>query len=215
MKARVRLLLVDDHALMVEGIRAMLEPDHDIVGVESDGMSALGAVDRYRPDVVLLDISLPHRSGLEVCADLRKRHPEVAVVIVTMHADQIYADEALKAGALAYVLKSARAAELRFAIAEAIAGRQYVTPALKLAGQVEAQVGPKGHPDAEGLAALSSRQRDVLAMIARGLTTEEIADSVGLSPSSVRFHRARIKHILGLNSTAALVRYAVAAGLVK
>ena len=215
MKARVRLLLVDDHALMVEGIRAMLEPDHDIVGVESDGMSALGAVDRYRPDVVLLDISLPHRSGLEVCADLRKRHPEVAVVIVTMHADQIYADEALKAGALAYVLKSARAAELRFAIAEAIAGRQYVTPALKLAGQVESQVGPKGHPDAEGLAALSSRQRDVLAMIARGLTTEEIADSVGLSPSSVRFHRARIKHILGLNSTAALVRYAVAAGLVK
>lgn len=215
MKARARLLLVDDHALMVEGIRAMLEPDHDIVGVESDGMSVLGAADRYRPDVVLLDISLPHRSGLEVCADLRKRHPEVAVVIVTMHADQIYADEALKAGALGYVLKSARAAELRFAIAEAMAGRQYVTPALKLAGQIETQVDPKGHPDAAGVAALSSRQREVLAMIARGLTTEEIADSVGLSPSSVRFHRARIKHILGLNSTAALVRYAVAEGLVK
>jgi DNA-binding NarL/FixJ family response regulator len=214
MKARPRLLLVDDHALMVEGISAMLEPDHDIVGVEGDGRRALGAVDRYKPDVVLLDISLPGRSGLEICADIRKHYADVAVVIVTMHADRIYADEALKVGALGYVLKSARAEELRFAIGEAMEGRAYVTPALKEAEVRQARLDPRGHPGAGGLEALTPRQREVLVMIARGRTGDEIAEALGLSAKSVEFHRSRIKHLLGLNSTAALVRYAVAEGLV-
>ena len=214
MKARPRLLLVDDHALMVEGISAMLSPDHDIVGVEGDGKSALGAVTRFKPDVVLLDLSLPGRSGLEICADIRKHHPEIAVVIVTMHADRIYADEAIKVGAMGYVLKSARAEELRFAIAEAMAGREYVTPALKEAEALQARLDPRGHPGAGGLKALTPRQREVLVMIARGRTAEEIAEELGLSARSVEFHRARIKHILGLTSTAALVRYAVTEGLV-
>jgi len=213
-KQRPRLLLVDDHALMVEGISAMLNPDHDIVGVEGDGQGALGAVQRFKPDVVLLDISLPGRSGLEVCADIRKHHPDVAVVIVTMHADRIYADEALKVGALGYVLKSARAEELRFAIGEAMDGRVYLTPALKDAEARQARLNPRGHPEAGGLAALSSRQREILVMIAKGRTGDEIAESLGLSAKSVEFHRSRIKHILGLNSTAALVRYAVSEGLV-
>lgn len=214
MKARPRLLLVDDHALMVEGISAMLNADHDIVGVEGDGRSALGAVTRLKPDVVLLDLSLPGRSGLEICADIRKQHPEVAVVIVTMHADRIYADEAIKVGALGYVLKSARAEELRLAIAEAMAGRKYLTPALKEAEALQARLDPRGHPATGGLTALTPRQREVLVMIARGRTAEEIAEELGLSARSVEFHRARIKHILGLNSTAALVRYAVTEGLV-
>lgn len=214
MKARPRLLLVDDHALMVEGISAMLNADHDIVGVESDGRTALGAVTRFKPDVVLLDLSLPGRSGLEICADIRKYHPDVAVVIVTMHADRIYADEALKVGAAGYVLKNARAEELRFAIAEAMEGRTYVTPALEEAEARQARLDPRGHPGAGGLEVLTPRQREVLVMIARGRTGDEIAEALGLSAKSVEFHRSRIKHLLGLNSTAALVRYAVAEGLV-
>ena len=214
MKTRPRLLLVDDHALMVEGISAMLEADHDIVGVESDGRSALGSVIRYKPDVVLLDISLPGRSGLEICADIRKQFPEIAVVIVTMHADRIYADEALKAGALGFVLKSARAEELRFAIAEALEGRVYLTPALKESAPRRTRPLRPGLPETAAPEALTPRQREILIRIAKGRTGEEIAETLGLSAKSVDFHRTRIKHILGLNSTAALVRYAVSEGLI-
>jgi DNA-binding NarL/FixJ family response regulator len=205
---------VDDHALMVEGISAMLEADHDIVGVESDGRNVLGAVMRYKPDVVLLDISLPGRSGLEVCSDIRKQFPDIAVVIVTMHADRIYADEALKAGALGFVLKSARAEELRFAIGEALEGRVYLTPALKETAPRRTRPFKPGFLETATPEALTPRQRQVLVMIGKGRTSEEIAEELGLSVRSVEFHRTRIKHALGVNSTAALIRYAIAEGLI-
>jgi DNA-binding NarL/FixJ family response regulator len=214
MLARPRLLLVDDHALMAEGLRAMLEPEHEIVGVIANGREVLAGVEIHRPDVVLLDLSLPGRGGLEIAAELRKRHPDVRVLIVTMHADRIYADEALKNGASGYVLKLARAEELRHAIAEALKGHQYVTPLLSEAGlQHGEQLKPRGLQE-PGLEALTERQREVLRLIATGATTHAIADELGVSTRSVEFHRARIKRVLGLRSTAALVRYAAAEGLV-
>jgi DNA-binding NarL/FixJ family response regulator len=214
MHARPRLLLVDDHALMAEGLRAMLEPDHEVVGVIANGAEVLAGVEIHRPDIVLLDLSLPGRGGLEVAGELRKRHPGVRVLIVTMHADRIYADEALKQGASGYVLKLARAEELRFAIAEALDGRQYVTPLLSESGQQHGeQLRPRGLQE-PGLEALTERQREVLRLIAKGETTHAIAEQLGVSTRSVEFHRARIKRALGLSSTAALVRYAAAEGLV-
>jgi DNA-binding NarL/FixJ family response regulator len=213
MVTRPRLLLVDDHALMAEGLRAMLEPDHEVVGVISDGREVLAGVEIHRPDIVLLDLGLPGRGGLEVAGELRRRHPGVRVLIVTMHADRIYADEALKQGASGYVLKLARAEELRFAIAEALAGRQYVTPLLSESGSHGEQLRPRGLQE-PGLEALTERQREVLRLIAKGETTQAIAGQLGVSTRSVEFHRARIKRALGLSSTAALVRYAAAEGLV-
>lgn len=214
MIARPRVLIVDDHALMAEGLRAMLEPEHDVVGVVADGADVLAGVETHRPDIVLLDLSLPHRSGLEIAAELRKGHPGVRVLIVTMHADRIYADEAIKLGASGYVLKLARAEELRHAIAEALQGRQYVTPLLSESGlQHEEHLRPRGLQE-PGLAALTDRQREVLRLIARGETTQAIASELHVSTRSVEFHRARIKRVLGLSSTAALVRYAAAEGLV-
>jgi DNA-binding NarL/FixJ family response regulator len=137
------------------------------------------------------------------------------VLIVTMHAERIYADEALRAGASGYVLKLARAEELRHAIAEALAGRQYVTPLLTEHASASAtRIEPRGMPDARGVDALTERQREVLRLIARGRTTQEIADALAVSPKAVEFHRVRIRKVLGLSSTAALVRYAVAEGLV-
>ena len=215
MTERPTLILVDDHALMTEGLRAMLEPEHEVVEVVRDGTHVVAAVDFHRPDLVLLDLSLPGRSGLEIAAELRTRFPATRVLIVTMHAERIYADEALRAGASGYVLKLARAEELRHAIAEALAGRQYVTPLLTehtsaSAGRIE----PRGIPDASGVDALTERQREVLRLIARGRTTQEIAEALAVSPKAVEFHRVRIRKVLGLSSTAALVRYAVAEGLV-
>lgn len=214
MISRPRLLLVDDHALMAEGLRAMLEPEHEVVGVIGNGKEVLAGVEVHRPDVVLLDLSLPGRGGLEITAELRKRHPEVRVLIVTMHADRIYADEAIKNGASGYVLKLARAEELRHAIAEALKGHQYVTPLLSEPGlQHGEQLRPRGLQES-ALEALTERQREVLRLIATGATTHAIADQLGVSTRSVEFHRARIKRVLGLRSTAALVRYAAAEGLV-
>lgn len=215
LKPRPRLLLVDDHALMAEGLRAVLEPGFEVVGVVADGAQVMGAVEAHRPDIVLLDLSLPHRGGLEITTELRNTFPAVRVLIVTMHADRIYADEALKAGASGYVLKLARAEELRHAIAEALAGNQYVTPLLtESARKSEAQLEPRALAEAGGLEALTERQREVLKRIAQGQTTLEIANALGVSAKSVEFHRGRIKHVLNLNSTAALVRYAAAEGLV-
>ena len=221
MTHRPTLLLADDHALMTEGLRAMLEPEHEIVEVVRDGMQVVAAVEFHRPDLVLLDLSLPGRSGLEIAAELHARMPRTRVLIVTMHADRIYADEAIRAGASGYVLKLARAEELRHAIAEALAGRQYVTPLLsEHTASGAARTEPRGLPDGGGLAdgggleALTERQREVLRLIAKGRTTQEIAAALEVSPKAVEFHRVRIKKVLGLSSTAALVRYAVAEGLV-
>ena len=215
MSRRPTLILADDHALMTEGLRAMLEPEHDVVDVVRDGTHVIAAVDFHRPDLVLLDLSLPGRSGLEIAAELHARFPATRVLIVTMHADRIYADEALRAGASGYVLKLARAEELRHAIAEALAGREYVTPLLtEHTAASAARLAPRGMHDAAGLDALTERQREVLRLIAKGRTTQEIADVLEVSPKAVEFHRVRIKKVLGLSSTAALVRYAVAEGLV-
>jgi DNA-binding NarL/FixJ family response regulator len=215
MTRRPTLILADDHALMTEGLRAMLEPEHDVVDVVRDGAQVVAAVDFHRPDLVLLDLSLPGRSGLEIAAELHARFPLTRVLIVTMHAERIYADEALRAGASGYVLKLARAEELRHAIAEALAGRRYVTPLLtEHTAASAARTEPRGMPDAAGLDALTERQREVLRLIAQGRTTQEIAHQLAVSPKAVEFHRVRIKKVLGLSSTAALVRYAVAEGLV-
>ena len=224
-----RLILADDHAIMLEGLRAILEPAHEIVDVVKDGREVRAAAERHRPDLVLLDLSLPGRSGLEVAAEMREHLPEVRTLILTMHAERIYADEAIRAGAMGYVLKLAKANELRFAISEAIAGRTYVTPMLggvAPVGRVEAaeqsvpaalrmpSVTGSSQPELDALATLTERQRNVIRLIALGRTTEQIGEELGITAKSVEFHRGRIKQLLGLNSTAALVRWAVGVGLV-
>jgi DNA-binding NarL/FixJ family response regulator len=215
MSPRPRLLLVDDHALMAEGLSAMLEPDFEVIGVVDDGTDVLAAVERHRPDVVLLDLSLPGKGGLEVTAELRKLHPEVRVLIVTMHADRIYADEALRAGASGYVLKLARTEELKGAINDALQGKVYVTPLLTGPGpDPDEQLRPRGLTDSAGIDALTARQLEVLRLMAQGKTTQAIADKLKVTRRAVEFHRARIKRVLGLKSTAALVRFAAARGLV-
>ncbi|HEX6643784.1 MAG TPA: response regulator transcription factor [Gemmatimonadales bacterium] len=207
MTKRPTLILADDHALMTEGLRAMLEPDHEVLDVVRDGSTVVSAVSFHRPDLILLDISLPGRSGIEIATEIHERFPDTRILMVTMHAERIYADEALRSGASGYVLKLARAEELRHAIQEVLAGREYVTPLLTDPAAA-ARTAPAG------IEALTERQREVLRLLARGRTSHEIAEMLSVSPKAVEFHRVRIKKALGLNSTAALVRYAVAEGLV-
>ncbi len=212
MTARPRLMLADDHSLLCEGLRGLLEPDNEVIGIVHDGRDVVAEVERLEPDLVLLDISLPGKDGLTLARELRERRPEQRIMILTMHAERLYADEALRAGARAFVLKLASGSELRFAVSEVLAGRTYITPLLASAAGAS---GAPGQNEAGASLAtdgppLTARQLEVLHLVGRGLTTLEVAHELGVSDKAVEFHKARIKKALGLSSNAALMRYAVA-----
>ena len=219
----IRIVIADDHAMMCEGLKAMLQPPHAVVGVVHDGRDVVHTVADLEPDVLLLDISLPAVNGLVLLRELRAKLEDVKVLMLTMHTEHAYADEAMAAGAHGYLLKSSGATELRFAVAEAMAGRRYVTPLLAPEGG-ESASGSEGRDDSAAAlspsrpramaATLTPRQREVLVLLARGHSTVEIGEELGISVKTVEFHRHAIRQELGLTSQASLVRFAVAAGLV-
>ncbi len=208
MSARPRLLLADDHSLLCEGLRGLLEPDNEVVGVVHDGRDVVETVERLNPDLVMLDISLPGKDGLTLARELRAARPEQRVMVLTMHADRLYAVEALRAGARAFVLKLASGSELRFAVSEVLAGRTYITPLLATAAGASSATAAGSSLATDGLP-LTARQLEVLQLVGRGLTTTEVAQEMGVSEKAVEFHKTRIKKALGLSSNAALMRYAV------
>ncbi len=203
--AHPRVLLADDHAAVCEGFRALLEPACNVVGTVHQGDRVVEAVVRLRPDVVLLDISMPGRNGLEVARELRRDHPETRVILLTMHAEQRYADEAKAIGVAGFALKLSNGAELRRAVTEVMAGRWYMTPDLR---------NPvPGSTDAASRT-LTTRQLQVLRLVAEGRTAAEIARELGIRSKTVEFHRMEIKKALKVKTTAAMIRYAVAQGVV-
>ena len=213
MTARPRLLLADDHSLLCEGLRGLLEPDNDVVGVVHDGRDVVETVERLDPNLVMLDISLPGKDGLTLTRELRAVRPDQRIIILTMHAERLYADEALRAGARAFLLKLASGAELRFAVSEVLAGRTYVTPLLASAAGASTSADAAASLATDG-PPLTARQLEVLQLVGRGLTTFEVAQELGVSEKAVEFHKTRIKKTLGLSSNAALMRYAVAHNIV-
>jgi len=206
--ARPRLVLADDHSLLCEGLRGLLEPDNEVVGIVHDGRDVVETVERLDPDLVMLDISLPGKDGLTLARELRAARSAQRVMILTMHADRLYADEALRAGARAFVLKLASGSELRFAVSEVLAGRTYVTPLLATAAGASSATEAGSSLATDG-PPLTARQLEVLRLVGRGLTTLEVAHEMGVSEKAVEFHKTRIKKALGLSSNAALMRYAV------
>lgn len=208
---RIRVVLVDDHALVRSGMRALVEQMHgiDVVGEATDGREALGLVERLRPHVVLMDITMPELNGLEAAERLRREHPEVRIVLLSMHADEAYVARAVAVGAHGYVLKSADAAELELAIRSAARGQAYLSPA------IARTVTQGGMPDQSGAPPLSPRQREILQLIAEGNATKQIAAKLGLSVKTVETHRAHIMQRLGIRDVPGLVRYAIRMGLVE
>lgn len=200
-----RLLLVDDHHLVLEGLRLELVDEYEIVGTLDRGRQVVEECTLLRPDAVLLDLSLPDRSGLEVIVDMHSALPEIKILIVTMHRDRVLADAAIQAGAKGFVPKDAAVSELRHAIQEILAGRAYLSPLI-------AKPGPQ-HTSADvgfGLACLTPRQREIVHLLGDGKSTARIATELHLSPNTVTFHRVRIRKALGLVSEWGLMRYAIA-----
>jgi len=208
---RPRVLMADDHTLVLEGFRKLLEEHCDLVGMVEDGRALLEAAPRLRPDIVLLDISMPLLNGIDAARRLRKLLPEVKVIFVTMHADPAYVSEAFKAGAAGYLLKRSAGSELARAIEAVSSGHFYVTP-LVAKDLVRANIRPSPDNLAKQ-AALTSRQREVLQLVAEGCSLKEIAGILGISPKTVEFHKTQIMDILDLHTTAELTKYAIAHGL--
>ncbi|NLX19727.1 MAG: response regulator transcription factor [Desulfobulbus sp.] len=203
-----RVLLADDHRLVAEGLRGLLEPDYQLVGIVEDGRALLEAADRLVPDVVVADISMPLLNGIEAVRQLKKKNPELAVVFLTMHLDVAYAASAFEAGASGYVLKHSASSELLTAIDSALKGRTYITPMLAGDLLTYQRNRPQGE-EQEGLARLTARQREVLQLIAEGLSVKEAAAVLGISARTVEFHKYSMMESLGLKNSAELMRFAV------
>ncbi len=210
----IRLVLADDHPLVLEGLRALLESDADfsVVGQTDDGMEVRSMVESVRPDVVVLDLMMPGRSGLEVTRELAQRPKAPPMLILSMHESEAYVFEALRSGAAGYVLKQAPAAELSLAIRAVASGARYLSPPLTERA-LEAYVRRFGErPDPYDT--LTPRERQVLALAAEGHSNADIATRLFISRRTVESHRARAMRKLGLRTHVELALFAVRRGMV-
>jgi DNA-binding NarL/FixJ family response regulator len=210
---RLRIVMVDDHVLVVEGIRRLLERDYDIVAVVGDGRAAVETAMRLKPDIMLLDIAMPLLNGIEAARQIREMEIPTKVIFVTMQTDRDYVRVAFRAGAAGYVLKQAAPSELIEAIQAVVAGGLYLSPSIAPRGSQELLNG-LGEASDRFAVPLTTRQREVLQLIAEGKSAKEIAHFLAISPKTVEFHKAGIMDVLGLRTTAELTRYAMEHGIV-
>jgi len=204
---RPTVLLADDHAIVAEGLRRVLETNYEVTGVVSNGRAVLAAAEQFKPDVIVLDVSMPLLNGIEAARRIRKTGQKVKIVFLSMHRDLAYVTEALRAGGSAYILKISAAAEILTAVRSALRGESYISESIDRAA-LEAQI-ERSQRSRQSPGKLSFRQREVLQLAAEGRNTKEIAEILHVSPRTVEFHRNRIMETLGLHSTAELVQYAI------
>ena len=208
-----RILMADDHSLILAALRKLVEVECDVVGTVEDGRALVGAAQKLRPDLILLDISMPLLNGLDAARQLTKLVPESKVIILTMHASPTYATEAFQAGASGYLLKRSAASELSQAIQSVLQGQKYLTPLITkdvLDSVFKPSTGKRGTPAST---ALTPRQREVLQLVAEGRGTKEIATILNVSVKTVEFHRFRIMQQLDIHTTADLTKYAITHGI--
>lgn len=213
----IRLLLVDDHAVVRSGLRMLLESeeDLDIIGEAGTAREALEAVAALHPDLALIDIGLPDLSGIEVTRQIKQCWPEVSVVALTIHEDEEYFFQMLQAGASGYVPKRAAPEELLTAIRAAAIGEVYLYPSMaKLLVKDYVSSGKEAAP-LEALNELTDREREVLSRLADGASNQEIADALTISHKTVGRHRENIMHKLNLHSRTELVKYAIRKGIIR
>lgn len=206
-----RVLLADDHPLTLEGLRAFLEPHLQSVGTVTDGRALVEAALRLKPDLIVLDITMPLLNGIDAAIQIKKSLPGVKLLFVTMHVNPAYLEAALNAGATGYVLKSAAREELLDAIQSVLRGNIYVTPSLS-SEHLERFRDPSR---AAATFRLSMREREILQLIAEGRAAKEIAHVLTISIKTVAFHRDNIKRKLGLYTTAELTKHALEQGLIQ
>ena len=214
---RIRVLLVDDHRILREGVRALLagEPAIEVVGEAEDGESAVAQAGRLKPDVVLMDMVMPHLGGLEATARIKEQHPDIMVLIMSMHDNDEYVQQVIKAGASGYVLKGVAADDLVRAIEAVNGGASFVDPAIaaKLVEDYVHRVRGELPNDPKQL--LTPREREILKLVAESHSNHEIAAQLYLSKKTVETHRANIMRKLDLHDVTELVKYALRRGIIR
>ncbi len=210
---RPRVLLADDHKIVAEGIRSLLEPEFELVGIVEDGRALVSAAQKLNPDVLVSDISMPLLNGIEAAQQIKKVTPKVKILFLTMHPDVTYATRALEAGASGYVLKHAAPSELITAIHEVLKGRIYLTP--MIAKDVLESFSGGSHKGRKSDLELTPRQREVLQLVSEGRSAKEIASILNISTRTVEFHKYRLMETLGLRTNAELIQYAIKHGIVS
>ena len=211
----IRLIVADDHALIRVGFRTLLQsiPGFELVGEASDGKEALELVERLRPHVLLTDIAMPNMNGLTLAQHVTRDFPDVKVIIVSMHSNEEFVGQAIRAGAVGYLLKDADSVELQFAINSVVRGESYLTPAVSkqmMTSYIQLlDEGQSSVPDP-----LTPRQREILRLIAEGQSTKSIARILEISAKTVETHRAQIMERLSIHDIPGLVRHAMRIGLV-
>jgi DNA-binding NarL/FixJ family response regulator len=212
---RPRILMADDHSLVLAGLRKLVEAEGDVVGTVEDGRALVEEAKRLRPDLILLDISMPLLNGLDAARQLTKLVPDSKLIFVTMHATPTYVTQAFKAGASGYLIKQSAEVELTQAIQAVWRGQYYMTPSVTKDTMAATLHPPQEPVCRRPVTALTPRQREVLQLIAEGKRTRSIASILRISVKTVEFHRTRLMEELNLHSTAELTRYAVSEGLVS
>ena len=211
----LRILLAEDHTLVRAGIRALLESLEgvEVVAEAADGREALRLAEAHHPDILLMDITMKELNGLQAVARLTKEHSATRVIILSMHADQVYVRQALQAGAAGYLLKGADVAELELALKAVTRGDTYLSPSVSkdIVGNLLNGKTPAANP----LDELTPRQREILQLVAEGRTTKEIAGRLDLSSKTVETHRAQLMERLDIHDVAGLVKFAIRVGLTQ
>ncbi|NTU79323.1 MAG: response regulator transcription factor [Chloroflexales bacterium] len=210
-----RIVVADDHEMIRAGLRAVLEQQLacEVVGEAATGAEAITLVRQIQPEILVTDMVMPGLSGLEVLRQVCEIAPSTRIVVFSMHGDDSYVREALRAGAIGYVLKESLATELMTAIRYAVEGRRYVSPTLS-ERMFDAYVQPTIQTSSDSYRLLNVREREVLVLTAQGQTSAEIAEQLAISPRTVEHHRATLMRKLGLRTIADVVRYAIRRGLI-
>jgi len=214
---KIRVFLVDDHTVVRQGLRRILESDEEIeiVGEAGDGRTAIDLVQKLRPHVVVMDVAMPELNGIEATRQILKRVEGAKVLVLSMHGDDVYVRQALKAGARGYLLKDSEDLDLIKAVKAIRAGGSFFSPPVSKV-VLSGYLGDKDGGDAEdGVARLTDREREVLQLISEGQTTKEVAVTLGISIKTAGTHRTNIMRKLGVHETAGLVRYAIRLGLIR
>ncbi len=210
---RPRVLLADDHTMILAGLRSLLEPDFELVGTAEDGRALVEAAEQLKPDIILMDISMPLMNGLEAARQLKRVVPQTKIIFLTMHGDVSYVKEAFRVGASGFLIKRSAAPELLTAIHEVLKGRTYVTP-LVTKDMLESFFEPTAPLD-KLACKLTPRQREVLQLVAEGHSNKEIATILSVSTKTVEFHKYNLMQALGIRTTAELTQYAMRHGYIS
>jgi DNA-binding NarL/FixJ family response regulator len=209
---RPRVLLADDHLMLLDALKGLLEPAYSVVGLVLEGRALLKAADRLQPDVVVLDIAMPHLNGLDAGRQLRKKMPAVKLIFLTMNEDPYMVGEAFRAGASAFLLKQAAGMELTDAIAKVLKGGTYVTPR---AAKGQTNISLREPQDRDHAPEPTSRQREVIQLLAEGRSMKEAAHILNITVRTIAAHKYSVMDLLQIETNAELVQYAVKHGIIS